>query len=169
MNRRIRLFLILSLFLIGFSALNVSCSSSSKPIEQCLKENISDYKLNESIVGTSAFQEIKKSHIGKLKAPEDAVIGYYEEGLTIWISEYVDKEESANETDRMASAIKSGHNKFGTLRTINIDNRKVYRLNVKNTYHYFWRVNEFIIYIVAGPLGDSYIRDELIPSINDGF
>lgn len=170
MKRNIRMLFVLFLIMVGFTIVSISCSSSSpKPIELYIKDDISGYKLNKSIVGTSAFEDMKESHLGKLSAPEDAVVGYYEEGLTIWISEYKSKKEAAKENDRMASAIKSGGQKFGDLEHLRINGCLVYRLNVKNAHHYFWSFNEFIVYVVAGPLSDSYIKGELVPDVNSEF
>jgi len=170
MKNNMRMLFVLWLIVAGFSIISISCSlSSSKPVEMYLVDDISGYKLNNSIVGTSAFEDMKKSHIGKLNAPEDAVVGYYEEGLTIWISEYKNTKEAVKENDRMVAAIKSGGQKFGELKSLSIKSCRVYRLNVKNIYHYFWSIDEFIVYVIAGPLSDSYIKDELVPDINNWF
>lgn len=142
-----------------------STGDRSLSLQGHLPSGIASFKLQREITGTEAFTTVKKSHLGRLKAPREAAIGYYEEGLTIWISRY-DSEKAANdEIKRMVSAIGRFGQGFSVPTRLKIDKHFIYRIDYQGSLHYFWARQDMIVYVMPGPLSDADIK-ELVKDMN---
>lgn len=170
MGKRKTLFLLSGIvFLLFLGALYLwlayNVSGSGSP-EQYLPSKIAGFKLERELTGAEAFELVKTSHLGQLRAPSEAAIGYYQEGLTIWVSKYDSDEIALNEIERMVQAIGRFGRGFQFPVKRNIGNLGVYRTVHRGSAHYFWARKGYIFYIAPGPLSDRN-AGQLIEDINN--
>lgn len=167
-RRKLTLLIIAALFLFCFLLyINFRHTlSTSRSPERYLFAEVSGFKLEREFTGTEAIEMVKRSHMGSLKAPSDMAIGYYQEGLTIWITKYSSEKVATQETKRMIKAIGRFGRGFKPPTKTNVNGYPVYRTNYRGSFQYFWNINDFLIYIVPGLLSDSDVKD-LIIKINN--
>lgn len=93
-NRRM---ILVSIFvsLLVFTILYVWMQRTTPAVplaDKFLFDRIASYKLERQFIGEEAFGMVEKSHLGELSTPRDAAIGYYQQGVTVWIAEYEESE-----------------------------------------------------------------------------
>jgi len=166
-GRKPILFIIVASLLLGSLIYLGLCNTFfiSRTPGDYLPDEVFGFKLEREITGTEAFEIVKKSHMGGLKVPSDMTIGYYQEGLIIWISKYSSERAAMQETIRMVKAIKRFGRGFEAPTKININGYSIYRTCYKSSFQYFWNKDDFLIYIVPGLLSSSDMK-ELILKIN---
>lgn len=133
--------------------------------QEYLPPAITGLKLERELEGDAAFRTVRESHMGQIDTAEDAIIGYYQEGLTIWIAEYGDEDLASTETQRMKQAIMEYASGFSTPKRLQVGEQSVYRTEFRGIYHYFWTKGSLIFYIASGPLDSSEIKD-LVQELN---
>lgn len=165
-KRKFILIFIGTLLLLGllFLSSHQTLLSSRSP-ERYLFAEVAGLKLQREFTGDEAFEMVRGSHFGKLKAAHSAAIGYYQEGLTIWLAEYESGKVASKETKRMVKAIEAFSKGFESPKRLGSQGNAVYRTRYRGAFHYFWTKKNFIFYIVPGPLSDSEAK-MLIEDIN---
>ncbi len=154
-NRKLLLSLTGTLLLVFLLlSLRHTMVSSQLP-RQYFSSEVAGLELEREFLADEAFEMAKKSHLGKLEAPQDSAIGYYQEGLTIWVAKYDSKKIAARETKRMANAIEKFAGGFESPTKLSVDGYIIYRTRYRGTFHYFWANKDFLLYVQSGPLSDS--------------
>ncbi len=165
-NRRKALLVVSVFVLLAFLHLSWGCTPAGTNISQeYLPPEITGLKLERELEGDAAFKSVRESHMGQIDTSENAIIGYYQEGLTIWIAEYSDEDLASTETQRMKQAIKEYAKGFSTPERFQVGKQSVYRTEFRGTYHYFWVKGILIFYVASGPLDGSEIKD-LVQELN---
>ena len=127
--------------------------------EQRLPSDISGLQLEREYSGKEAQSIVKRSHLGSLKRPEETSIGYYQEGLAVWLSEYRESEAASREAERMSEAIEKFARGFSAPQKVVIDGQNVYRTLYQGRFQYFWSKGRFLVYVDSGPLGQDDLVD----------
>jgi len=109
-----------------------------------------------------------RSHQGEIKDVDDMVIGYYDGGLSIWITEYSDSNITSKETIKMIDAMKRFEEGFEKIESTKIKDVRVYITEPGGERQYFWAQNKFMIYVIPGKLTEGKSR-ELVSELIDGF
>lgn len=174
MDRRTRIGLFLSVVVLALVAFlysslpQASFVSRDRTPEAYLFDEVSGFKLEREVTGTEALAAVKASHMGSLKTPSDTAIGYYQEGLTIWVSKYKSAKTANRETNRMVDAISRFGRGFRPPEKLTINDVGVFRTYFGDSFQYFWSKEGFIIYVIPGLLGEDEVK-ALVGKINGTF
>lgn len=158
---------VILIFLVILAYWGPGLMESRFPQEHLPKE-VEGLELESELEGNDAMAMVRKTHLGQLKEAKGAIIGFYQEELSIWITEYDNQKFALKETERMAGAIKKIAGGFTPPARTKLAGQNVYRTRSGNIYHYFWVKDNCILYIVPGPLSSPEIG-RLILELNNSF
>ncbi len=108
-----------------------------------------------------------RSHQGEIKDVDDMVIGYYDGGLSIWITKYSESKVVNKETLKMIEAMKKFGEGFEKLGSVNIKGVKIYITFPGGVKQYFWSQGKLMVYMIPGTLSESMSRELISDLINN--
>ncbi len=124
-----------------------------------LPAQIEGLELEAEFTGADALAAVERSHLGQLQTPDEITIGHYEEGLSVWITEYKKPETATREAARMERAIKKFARGFSAPDKIHMDGQIVYKTLYQGRFQYFWSKDRFLIYVASGPLDQNHVAE----------
>lgn len=130
-----------------------------------LPPQIDNLSLVKIVTDREAIAATQKSHRGSVAHITDAAIGYYQAGLTIWISEYESEEMAESETQKMTQAMARFGQGYEKQKTIKVEKITVRLAYPKGETHYFWYQGKRMFYIAPGPLSQTQTK-KLIKDFN---
>lgn len=140
------------------------------PLEELVPGKVFDFSLTNVVKGKEAIKAAKRLHRGEIKNVKDMAIGYYEEGLSIWFTEYPSIEIAKEETLKMAEAMERFGQGFENIEELEIEGLVVYETFPGGKEQFFWAQNKLMIYIIPGDLIKSQSKtliSKLIPIIKN--
>ncbi len=159
----------LLLIIILLTAIFWTCSLfTPKGLESFLPSKVDELVLRRIVAGEEAVATAVRSHQGKVKNADNMIIGYYDGGLSIWITEYSDSSTCGEETIKMIDAMKKFEEGFEKIESNKIKDVQVYTTEPGGGRQYFWAQNRFMVYVVPGELSEGKSR-ELISELTDSL
>jgi len=155
------------IFLILFISVVAIAYWTIRPetLEDFLPKEVENLNLVKIISGHRALMIARASHRGEIKDVLDIAIGYYEGDLSIWITEYPNPNIAERETTRMARAMIQFGRGFEKLRKFKLNGQEIYLTLPSGKAQYFWSRENFMIYIIPGPLSKEEVK-RVIKQIN---
>ncbi len=155
------------IFLILFISVVAIAYWTIRPetLEDFLPKEVENLNLVKIISGHRALMIARASHRGEIKDVLDIAIGYYEGDLSIWITEYPNPNIAERETTRMARAMIQFGRGFEKLRKFKLNGQEIYLTLPAGKAQYFWSHENFMIYIIPGPLSEEEVK-RVIKRIN---
>jgi hypothetical protein len=109
--------------------------------------------LTKSTQGTGALTELTQMHGSGLDLTGGYRADYAGGGsqATLWVGQAKDAAAAQARADTMAEKIGAGNAIFGDLQTLNIGGRKLYTAAGQDQQHFFYAVNDKIVWLAADP------------------
>jgi len=145
----------------------MGCSKAAK--QGLLPETIGQFELAGSMKGEQAKQSVSALHRGIKMDVEEAEIGEYFSGnnkAKLWISRSRSEAEAKLLFGRMTAEISKGTSPFGMPQETTIKGIKLEELEGMGQKHYYYQVNDEVVWLsVDASLGKETI-DDLIEKVN---
>lgn len=164
-SKKISLVVIVTLIAVATIGSIIHYSFSPQKPADYLPPQIDNLSLAKMVTGQEAIVATQRSHRGSVTYITDAAIGYYQAGLTIWISQYKSEEIAKSETQKMATAMIRFGQGYEEQETIKVGKTTVRLAYPKGETHYFWHQSKRMFYIAPGPLSQTQTK-KLINSFN---
>ncbi|MEW6189771.1 MAG: hypothetical protein AB1466_06695 [Actinomycetota bacterium] len=165
MKRKSIILTVISLILLITAVAIAYWSIRPETLENYLPKEVENLNLVQTISGHRALMMARASHRGEIKDILDIAIGYYEGDLSIWITEYPNPSIAERETGRMVRAMIRFGRGFEKLRKFKLNGQEIYRTLPSGKAQYFWSRENFMIYIIPGPLSEEEV-ERVIKRIN---
>jgi len=136
-------------------------------LESFLPSEVDGLMLHRVAGKDEAMATTVRSHRGEIKDVDDMVIGYYDGGLSIWVTKYSNSQISYNETIKMIDAMKRFEEGFEEIKSTRIKDVEVYVTEPGGEKQYFWSQGKLMVYIIPGALSESESRELISDLIND--
>jgi hypothetical protein len=109
--------------------------------------------LTKTAQGTDALTELTQMHGSGLDLTGGYRADYAGEGsqATLWVGLAKDAAAAQAMVDSMAQKIDAGNPTFSDLQTLNIGGRKLYTAQGQDQQHFFYAVNDKIVWLAADP------------------
>ncbi len=109
--------------------------------------------LTKTTEGAGALSELTQMHGASLDLVGGYRADYAGEGsrATLWVGQAKDSAAAQAMADTMAQKIGSGNPVFSDLQTLNIGERKLYTATGQDQQHFFYAVNDKIVWLAADP------------------
>ena len=125
-----------------------------------IPERLGSLALTNSVLGKDALSEFEKLH-GK---GFDLLGGYRADYVstdskaTLWVGQAKDADLAQTLVKEMANKIGAGNQMFTGLQELSVTNRAIYEVNGQGQSHFFYSVNDKIVWLAADP---AYAPDAL--------
>jgi hypothetical protein len=136
---------------------------TSETQKELLPPDLAGLPLNQAVYGMEAITGVIQLH-GVDFPLEDAAIGNYgtQGEITLWVSVEPDENTATDLMDLMTEKINLGRSPF-TLPVVSVfNNTPVYVLEGLGQQHYYWQVDELILWLAADyELADQVLEESL--------
>ncbi len=109
--------------------------------------------LTKTMQGADALTELTQMHGGGFDLKGGYRADYAGDGseATLWVGQAKDAAAAQAMADAMAQKIGAGNPTFSDLQTLNIGGRKLYTVQGQDQQHFFYAVNDKIVWLAADP------------------
>ncbi len=116
-------------------------------------EKLGALTLTKTVMGADALTELTQMHAGNFELTSGYRADYSLDGsqATLWVGQAKDAAAAQAMVDAMAEKIGAGNATFGDLQMLNISGRKLYTATGQDQQHFFYSVNDKIVWLAADP------------------
>ena len=112
-------------------------------------QTIADFALAQVITGQNAVESIQQLHGKDFRLVDGVVATYGDQNATLWVSDAGSVSAAADLTELMKTRIAEGNSPFVMFGDFDLDGFTVYALEGIGQAHYYWQVNELVLWLAV--------------------
>ncbi len=119
--------------------------------DQGVPSKLSTLSLTQTMTGTEALAEFSKLHGEQLDLLGGYMAHYGKDQALLWVAQAKDSASAETLLDEMAQKIGPDNQMFTDLQALNISGRTLYSANGQGQEHFFYAVNDKVVWVAASP------------------
>lgn len=119
--------------------------------DQGMPAKLSTLPLTQSMVGKDALAEFSQLHGEEFDLLGGYMAHYGKDQALLWVAQAKDNAGASTLLDEMAQKIGPDNKMFTNLQALNISGRTLYSANGQGQQHFFYAVNDKVVWVAASP------------------